>query len=53
MNLQNVFKLNNEDNNIKLLGVVLLRSLLPTLDMFKTLILLSLLLSSNVYLPAG
>ena len=53
MNLQNVFKLNNEDNNIKLLGVVLLRSLLLTLDMFKTLILLSLLLSSNVYLPAG
>ena len=53
MNLQNVFKLNNEDNNIKLLGVVLLRSLLLTLDMFKTLILLSLLLSSNVHLPAG
>lgn len=53
MNLQNVFKLNNEDNNTKLLGVVLLRSLLLTLDMFKTLILLSLLLSSNVYLPAG
>ena len=53
MNLQNVFKLNNEDNNAKLLGVALLRSLLLTLDMFKTLILLSLLLSSNVYLPAG